>query len=615
MSGSNQRVADGLPLGPLVGVRGMPLLALLALLAGVLPDITSAQVVRGRLHGNEGNAVGGAMMTLLDRSERQIEQVLARSSGLFELTAPSSGRYRLRAERIGYATTYSDFFELAAGDTLTLRMTAPVEPVRLEGLEAEGDQKCQIRPEEGLAVSQAWEEARKALAAAAWTQDRGLYSYEMMSVRREMDEDGRKVLSEDRRYERGYRRSPYISRPADDLLETGFASITPQESVYWAPDADVLLSDGFLDTHCFRLTRDTEKAPGLVGLSFEPVRGRRMADIAGTLWIDLASAELRWLDFRYRNLSLPRALLASEVGGKVEFEALPNGTWIVNSWRIRMPRAGQERNDLTGGLVTTLAGVTIQGGDVLAVRGNEGTVLEAARGGQILGIVFDSSRAGLPGARVYIEGTGIETMTDQEGRFRIDQLESGVYSVNFAYPYLEEFSYRPEPFEVEVEEDKAPSQVSFAAPTIPRMLARACRNVEQPEASNNLVPGVSLRFGGILAGRVTDQAGQPLAGATVRVLSEAFEVRGVDDTGTLDAFLHAAHSGVAVTTDPGGRYLACWVPVDRRLEVVVADPDEVFKHNALESRDVTTLEARSENVVRVSSQAGHARLDLRVKRN
>ncbi len=113
------------------------------------------------------------MVSLVDRSGRGIEQVLTRSSGLFRLRAPNSGEYRLRADRIGYATTFSDFFGVATTDTLTIELVARIEPVSLEGIEAEADRQCRVRPGEGLAVARVWEEARKALAAAAWTQERG----------------------------------------------------------------------------------------------------------------------------------------------------------------------------------------------------------------------------------------------------------------------------------------------------------------------------------------------------------------------------------------------------------------------------------------------------------
>jgi len=69
-------------------------------------------------------------------------------------------------------------------------------------IEAEADRRCRVRPEEGLAVTRVWDEARKALDAAAFTQERGYYRYEMMGIIRELGPEGRQVVSEDRDFER-----------------------------------------------------------------------------------------------------------------------------------------------------------------------------------------------------------------------------------------------------------------------------------------------------------------------------------------------------------------------------------------------------------------------------
>lgn len=557
------------------------------------------------------------MMTLVDSNGRAVEQVLTRESGLFQVTAPAPGQYRLRADRIGYASTEAGPFHLAAGDTVALLdppMAAAVEAVSLEGVEARGDRRCRVRPEEGLAVTRVWEEARKALAAAAWTQERGMYRYEMMGVKRELDREGRRVLAEDRTYHRGYRRAPFVALPADSLMRNGFAAFSPNESVYRAPDAAVLLSDLFLDTHCFKLERDEDRAPGLVGLAFEPVPGRRVADVAGTLWLDPATAELQWLDFRYRNLDLPGLLLSANPGGKVSFRALPNGTWIVHSWEIRMPRAGSSTNPLTQRLVTTLDGITVQGGDVLQVHGNAGVVLQEDVGRRIVGIVFDSLRRGLPDARVFLEGSGAEVVTNREGRFELGHLRPGAYAVNFSHPYLERYGYVAEPFLVEVPEgDETATQVNFAAPSVSRALASLCRDAESP-AGPALVPDADpVRATGVLAGQVTDSLDQPVAGAVVRVAWRGYAVS--SDAGV--ALLHEGSSGMAIATDPSGRYLACWVPVDTPLDVaVLADPDEAALRNTgtETAYHLSDLVAARQRTIRISAQDPYFALDLRVER-
>ena len=586
-------------------------LATAFVLCGGVHRPASAQVVRGRLvDASDDAGIGGAMMSLMDRRGTQLSRVLSRDSGLFELDTPISGTYRLRADRIGYATTFSDYFDVAAGDTLSFRMVAAIQAVSLKGISAEGDRRCRVRPEDGLAVTRVWDEARKALAAAAWTQERGYYRYEMMRITRELGREGRKVISEDRSYDQSYRQSPYVSRPAEELIEEGFAQLSPRESVYWAPDAGVLLSDAFLDTHCFRLKDAEEDAPGLVGLEFEPVPGRNIAEIGGTLWLRTENSQLERLDFRYRNLNLPDVLLGADIGGTVEFQGLPNGTWIVDSWRIRMPRSATKLNPFDGRVMATLEGLTVQGGDVLRVLGNEGTVLETNAGGRIAGFVFDSLRTALPGARVSLEGTGIEVTTDRQGRFELLHLDPGLYSVTFSHPYMEPYSYRPEPFEVEVDEGaEAAAQINFAAPRMGRILDTLCQDEEQPHQEATALGGGVLRNHGILVGRVTDSEGNPLAGARVRVLVRAFDISKVGTTRVRER-----RSGVAVMTNAAGYYRACWVPVDTELDVAVLEPDQEVDPNTLQVRYTRPglIPSRVTRVL-IDSDSGYATLDLRVE--
>ncbi len=569
------------------------------LLAASIPAHADAQSVRGRLLDPDGETgLGSAMIVLEDRNGNEIERALSRGSGLFQLNAPAPGSYRLRAERIGYATTLSDYFNLEAGETLTQNLVAAVEVITLEGLVAGGERKCTVRPEEGLAVTRVWDEARKALSAAAWTQERGYYQYEMMNIMRRLEPEHRRVIDEQRSYNRAYMQAPYVSRPADSLVNGGFARITPRESLYWAPDAEVLLSDAFLDTHCFNLKTDAQDAPGLIGLAFEPVPGRRLPDIGGTLWLDLNTSRLERLDFTYRNLNLPRTILTSGIGGSLEFEALPNGTWIVNRWRIRMPKAGMGTNLISGGGTAVLEEIIVQGGDVIRVHGNEGTVLESDLGGGIAGVVRDTLRAGLPNARVFVVGTGIESFTDAEGKFQLARLDPGVYSVTFSHPYLEPYAYTPEPFEVEVLADTdTPAQVSFTAPRVDRIIRGLCRDVEQPEAAVSV--GREVSTNGILVGRVTDSGGNPVPNVMVRILSSQFDVGG--------PVLRTDRGGVIVSTNDSGYYRACWMPVDSPLDVAVLDPDETDPSDVDAARLLTE---EQEVILRPASPLG--RLDLRI---
>lgn len=153
------------------------LAASMLVLSVSIPVNSHAQTVRGRLvHAETGTGIGGAMITLVDRHGGTADRTLTANTGLFQLSAPS-GRYRLRADRIGYASTHSEYFDLQAREVVHLDIFASTEAITLVGIDVTGGPRCRIRPAEGLAVAQVWEEARKALAAAAWTQERGCGPY------------------------------------------------------------------------------------------------------------------------------------------------------------------------------------------------------------------------------------------------------------------------------------------------------------------------------------------------------------------------------------------------------------------------------------------------------
>ena len=547
-------------------------LALLWLLAAV-PHCATGQVVRGRLvDAAGGSGIGGAMVSLVSRSGRGIEQVLTRSSGLFQLQAPNSGEYRLRADRIGYATTFSDFFGVATTDTLTIELAARIEPVSLEGIEGEADRRCRVRPDEGLAVARVWEEARKALAAAAWTQERGLYRYEMLRIRRRLDDRGRRVEREDRDYVQVSAPAPYASRPADSLLAEGFVRFSAEGSAFWGPDADVLLSDSFLDTHCFRIRPGERQQGELVGLEFEPVPNREVAEITGTMWLDPVSAQLERLDFQYVNLNAHPRLMKVSPGGRVEFRTLPNGTWIVPSWHLRMFRPGETLAPLTGRPTASLAAIIMEHGEVLRVRDMQDIVFEGDSGGRIAGTVFDTLQAGLPGARVFINGEGTEVVTDANGRFELTHLGPWTYTVHFTHPYLEQLWYQPEPVEVEMGPGLTnPVRVDFQAPSLDEVLDEACGGVRQP-APTLFAGGRLASYRGILTVAVTDAEGDPVADATVLTMTAALRAKGLDED----------RARIRGETSASGLYRICWLPVDTPLEVVVLNSSERFDRGAFE---------------------------------
>jgi hypothetical protein len=322
------------------------------------------------------------------------------------------------------------------------------------------------------------------------------------------------------------------------------------ETVYYAPDAEVLLSDEFLDTHCFRLAEGSDR-PDVVGLEFEPLERRgAVPDIGGTLWLDRETAELRWLDYTYYNLDLP--VRSAGARGMVEFQRMPAGTWIVPAWWIEMPIIDTRMQ--LGGSRPVLSRMRRSGGRVLAIHEAGGRSLGGRNPtGGIEGVVVDSVGAPIQGVRVGAVGWNQEAFTDGDGAFGLLGMREGTYEMRFIDPRLEPFALFPTLVTREVIPGEA-SYLEFHMPSVGDLLREAC--TESPNGTE----GAALR------GRVVDRNGQPLAGAAVRVtwLDELQSVGPADPR----YLLLQNRAGLETGTTTNGTFTLCGVPRDVPLEVM-----------------------------------------------
>ncbi len=526
-----------------VAVR-LPLPIVLLLVATRSLPLAS-QEVRGVVSDVEtGAPVGGAMVLLLDGGEVLAAQVLTADDGGFHLTAPQPGRYHLRIDRIGYASTSTDAFELSTGQSLERSIATGVEPVELEGIDVEGARRCEVRPAEGLATSRVWEEARKALSAAAWTSEREMYRFAWMRYVREVAPDGRRVLDERRTYQRRFTPQPFTSVPAETLAREGFVRRDGRDRVYNAPDANVLLSDAFLDTHCFAL-RGGREGEGLIGLHFEPVRGRGLADVDGVIWLERRGGRLSSVDYGYVNLG--RTLDAEDAGGEIVFSGLPNGTWVVKEWRIRMPRLEQRRG-AAGAVRYHVLGYRDEGGLVRRIATADGEVVQdEERVAGMSGVVTDSLGRPAPGARVWIEGAGLEVRAGADGAFAFPDLGVGTWRVGATTPSLEAFGHGGTTAEVDVAAGTSPA-VRLALPSVRSLGLDRCA---EPPADDE----------GVVFGRVVDEDGRPVPRATVRVLWTTAR-----ESARPGALL-VGDRGLGTETDERGVFAACGAPRDHVLDV------------------------------------------------
>lgn len=308
-------------------------LALPVALAIAAPGGLLAQSVRATLvEAGSDLAIAGAMASLVDSTGAATDADVTDGAGRVVLTAPRPGRYRLLVERVGFATGATPLFDLSGDDPLELRVPVPVRPIELDLLSVESDAVCRPDRVGDRPAAVLWEEARKALDRVVWSRGRGGVRFEIRLFDRRLSKRARVVHEEaDTIRVEGIR--PFDTAAPEVLASEGFVRATDEDTLYFGPDAEVLLSDAFARTHCFQTVPG--ERPGRVGLAFEPL-DRRRSDIRGVLWLDEATAELRVLEFAYTG---PIAgAVAEEHRGRMAFRRLPSGRWIVDEWWIRLPR-------------------------------------------------------------------------------------------------------------------------------------------------------------------------------------------------------------------------------------------------------------------------------------
>jgi Carboxypeptidase regulatory-like domain len=525
------------------------LLRPLALLVLAATPPLAAQSVRGELvDKTNGTAIDGAFVVLVDQHDQEVARALTGDAGSFLLRAPQPGTYRLQSRRIGFRVAASPAFTLSDGQELAYRLEVEAIPAELPPVVVEGRPQCGTSGDAGTVVAQLWDDAREALAAVQWTAGRRWYDMAIDLYERDLNADGRRVVRERSWSRRGSWQTPFRSISADSLAAVGYVVGNDRAGyMFYAPDPDVLLSEKFLDTHCFSAREGKGADSGLVGLSFAPAPRHRAADVRGVLWLARRTAELRKLEFQYVNV--PPSLRETNAGGREDFLRLQTGAWVIMRWDIRMPDMA-EVMDPAGRISPhfTVQGYHVTGGHVSAIRSSGGALVYAEGQAILEGVVVDSTRSSRPlaGAVVGLAGTDYATRTDSDGHFEVSAPMDGTYDVVFQHPRLDSLGGRAPPHSVTLTRGRR-TQVTLAVPPEAR-LARA------------LCPTGLADSEVVIVGRVTGGLHRiAVAGATVRATWQVYD----QALGLVTAQPWTA----SVTTDSTGHYVLCGVPATTRLSL------------------------------------------------
>lgn len=333
----------------------------------------SGQVARGRIVLPDGTASApGIVITATEQNGRVVGSAMTGPSGSFVLRLPAVGRYNLRILRIGYRATVVDGVDVNA-DTVQLGdvILNPL-PVTIAGVEIRDRADCDLSGRAGDIFIQLWDQARAALTSAQLGERSGALNVHLIRIEGGVDAMkwhapkaiGNPTAELDSAQAREWVADHALTAVLPETLSAQGYVRRPAAGgvVYDVPTADALLSEDFLGGHCFSVVKAPAARPSWIGVGFVPRTIRDgVVDVEGVLWLDRASAELRRLEFEYRNMPREAHVLCEGepfmdspdkanricrpyaesdsrsfgTGGDADFHRLASGEWLTTKWTVR----------------------------------------------------------------------------------------------------------------------------------------------------------------------------------------------------------------------------------------------------------------------------------------
>jgi hypothetical protein len=530
-----------------------------------------AQDVRVEVvEASTGKPIVGANVSLLDSAAAiSLGGGFSDQSGRTDLRAPARGPYRVRADKVGYDTWTS--VQLQLGDRPVLvrvgmaptRTPAPIMP--------RSETACQQLTGPGTPAGDLWVELKKALTASAMTEAQGLVPLDVDLYERVLDRN-LAIVSERAEQRTRISRRPVtgISWDQVDSAKRGEAS---NNDVYRAPDAATMLSDQFVRSHCYAAIRGYGPETGLTGLEFKPARVAAQPELTGVLWLDPKANALRSLSFDYVNLPIP--LRIARTTGRVEFQQLAGGQWIVPRWYIRMPRIARvnstdvgspavSRDTLVGyqevgGAARPAGTPPVSTGAAAAPSPASAPAVDsppAARQSMVTGIVYDSTTGrALSGVQVSTGGGRFKTQTRSGGGYELAIDGALNDTIVFEHPRLRLFHIAERLQSISMPAG-AHGQASVIIPSYESLRKRLCgQNETGTEAQ------------GFMAGYVRDAAGRPVPLAHVWA---TWQILWVEQNGRLVS----TNQQRTVETDSNsdGSYMMCGFTRNAQITAKVGMP-------------------------------------------
>lgn len=328
---------------PIPLVRRSMILRSIGLAAATWPMHVVAQttvvtrVVSGAVADASGTKAAGALVVALDDKGQLVARALSGRNGVYALTIPTTAQVSLVALRVGFDASEPVVISPTspAGGSTPLTLSSQV--IRISSDKSKQKGVCGTPHDTESDVTRLWEEARKAIASTRLRFGTEEISSHITAFDRRTSRDAKTVQSETTRERDVAGSRPFSSLPPDSVARAGYVIETADDVSYYAPDAEVLLSSSFAESHCFGFQNSSSQHADRIGLTFKPKSDRvGVRDISGTFWFNRTSLELQSIEFRYTNV--PTAYLSVAVGGEISFVRLPVGVWVISHWETRMPQ-------------------------------------------------------------------------------------------------------------------------------------------------------------------------------------------------------------------------------------------------------------------------------------
>ena len=474
------------------GERPVRLRLLAAVLLAGTPALASGQVVRGVVRDVSSGAPLAGVVVSVERAPvgdgrapslaGRVAASLTNERGEFELAAPASARIVVTAKRIGVRQYQSPILTVGPGETRALDIGLEGVQYALPAVTISAATPCGTRTADRGRIAALWAEASAALTASELSLRDRLFRATITRYRRVLAPRALAVREESREQRRSVTEHAFVSFPAESLAVIGYARLLDDSTIeHFAPDAKVLLSSEFVRDHCFGLAtpRETE-----IGITFQPVRQRRVTDIEGTMWLDARSYELRRVEFRYTNFPLP--VVDSRSGGEVHFSRLATGAWYVSRWFMRVPQVEERayasvarEGTRTSSQRAYIASFSESGGRVDPVDGPAPHGALATLNGRV---VDSTGKSALPGARVSLVGMPGTATTTRDGAFRLDSLPHGTYTLSVDHPGYSRLGLTAVEQELEIGEGTSSITLLQAIGT-PQILRQLCGSEHVPDSN------------------------------------------------------------------------------------------------------------------------------------